>query len=139
MRNFTREDLSGAGQYLIRMGPKERHLTEKGEDFPGYVNTSYLSTIMYKVGYITNNWQIGGNTNQITTLVSMADGWTRHGHFITKNKEGKDLPTEKWVKVLWNKEVFCNYLNNPDLSAEFRFATQEEVVRVVLSQNWRWR
>lgn len=144
MRNFTVEDFEGAGQYLLRMSPHELHCIKEGKKFKGYTDTSYLSTIMYKVGYITNNFNIG-NGEQLITLVSMADGWTRFHHYTEKEPDGS---TKFDSKIIWQKDKddkfggkrkFVQYLNDENLSQEYRFATQEEVVRVVMSQSWRWR
>ena len=141
MRDFEQKHFDGAGQYLVRMSTKEVHCNkEDNEDkFEGYINTSYLSTIMYKVGYITNNDNIG-NGNQLICLTSMADGWTRYCHYAGKMPDGS---TDFDSKVYWNrsgegqKNIFVDYLNNNP--QEYRFATQEEVVRVVLSQSHRWK
>ena len=47
----------------------------------------------------------------------------------------------KWKWVQFNgKKILCDYLNNPEFcQQEYRFATQEEVVRVVLYQRSRWK
>lgn len=157
MRNFTPEDFEGAGQYLIRMSPEEIFARVDGKPFRGYSDAGYLSTITYKVGYMHDNFKIG-NGNQITTLTSMSDGWTRICHYPNSKKaeqyekEGKVLDFDKWEKVLWQtdeenkvdgevlsgKQKFCDYLNNPE-TQEMRFATQEEIVRVVMYQKSRWR
>jgi hypothetical protein len=139
MRNFTIEDFSGAGQYLIRMSPEEIHKRSIGEPFRGYSNTGYLSTIMYKVGWLVDNYKIG-NGEQITALISMADGMIKTTNYTAKNAESNN-----YEKVIWQgsnglgKQLLCDWLNNNQLSEEYRFATQEEVVRVVLYQKHRWR
>lgn len=145
MRNFTPEDFSGAGQYLVRVTNEELYAREQNKPFNGVTRTGFLSTIMYKVGYIRNNWKIGGSNGRITTLAAMSDGCTQHGHFITEDEKGNKLEIKDWLKVLWvtddnssGKEKLCNHLNDPD-TQEMRFATQEEVVRVVLYQKARWR
>ncbi len=143
MRNFTTEDFSGAGQYLVRLGGVETE-ERKLDRFINVKDTGYLSTIMYKVGYDHNNLEIGTG-QQITLLISMADGWTRSFHY---HKDSKDTPIDYDNKVIWQgeeigdnggKRKFVDYLNNPILSQEYRFATQEEVVRVVMYQSSRWR
>ena len=137
MKHFTMEDFSGAGQYLIRDRAKPGKYTDPG----------YMSTIMYKVGYVTNNDNIG-NGEQLTCLTSMADGWTQFNHYITEDEEGNKLETKDWKKIYWQgtrdnpklgKQVFVDYLNNLEGSQELRFATQEEVVRVVMYQSSRWK
>lgn len=60
MRNFTAKDFDGAGQYLVRT--TENYIKDTG----------FLSTIMYKVGYMHGRRRKG----QVTLLISMADGWT---------------------------------------------------------------
>jgi len=134
MRDFTVKDFEGAGQYLVRAT----------KDF--IENTGYLTTIMYKVGYMHGE----GRKGQKTLLISMADGWSNDRTYITKDAEGKKLTdTEDWIKIIWRtdkkanppvtgKQLFVDYLNI-HAEQEYRFATQEEIVRVVASQNWRWK
>jgi len=129
MRNFTIEDFIGSGQYLVR---------EKENKF--ITDTGFLSTIMYKVGFDNNNLEIGTG-GQITNLISMSDGWTRCFYFLN-NEDGT---TNFNKKVIWQnteelgshqgKQRLCDYLNNSELSQEMRFATQEEIVRVVMYQS----
>lgn len=139
MRNFTLEDFSGAGQYLLRMSPDEIHARDNNKPFSGYSNTSYLSTIIKKVGWITNNYEIGDG-EQIYTLTDMSDGMT-----IIGNYTAKDPKSNNWEKIIWQgengsgKQKLVNWLNNSELSQEHRFATQEEIVRVVLYQKGRWK
>lgn len=139
MRNFTPEDFNGAGQYILRMSHDEIFARDNNKPFSGYSNTSYLSTLIKKVGYITNNYDIG-NGEQICTLTDMSDGWT-----IFSNYTSKDPKSNNYEKVIWQgkndygKQLLCNWLNNPELCQEHRFATQEEIVRVVLYQKSRWR
>lgn len=139
MRNFTTEDFSGAGQYLLIMSPEEIIARDNNESFLGYSSTSYLATIIKKVGYITNNDNIGDGT-QIQTLTDMSDGWTAIGNYTAK-----DPKTNNYEKIIWQgengagKQKLVDWLNNPELSQEHRFATQEEVIRVVAYQKSRWR
>ena len=133
MRNFTIEDFSGAGQYLVRNDKPENK----------YTDTGFLSTIMKKVGYCIGQGPENGN---IMTLINMSDGKTSLGYFDQrKDPEYKKNPrtcnTHLWEWVQFNgDQVLCDYLNNPDLcQQEYRFATQEEVVRVVMYQKSRWR
>ncbi|HPJ66064.1 MAG TPA: hypothetical protein PK243_11125 [Flexilinea sp.] len=145
MRTFKTEDFSGAGQYLVRLCPKQKLQIERGEK-PHLCSTYFLSTIMYKVGYIVNNYNIGGTNNQIYTLTAMSDGLTRIGHFEgTKDDSGKSTPSDQWIKILWSdtgdgikgRRKLVDRLNHGE--SEYRFATQEEVVRVVMYQSSRWR
>ena len=139
MRNFTKEDFSGSGQYLLRMSPDEIYKRENNKPFSGYSDTGYLSTIVKKVGWIINNEGVG-NGEQIFTLTDMSDGMTQIGNYTSKKPDSNN-----WEKVIWQgkdgegKQLLCDWLNNPELSQEHRFATQEEIVRIVLSQNHRWR
>ena len=151
MRNFTTEDFSGAGQYLIRMSSDEIFCEKENKPFRGYSDAIHLSTILYKVGYIHNNFEIGSG-EQLITLTAMSDGWTQFCHYPNSNKfeqyrkEGKEIDFDRWEKVIWQNDSwenkngwdkFVEYLNHH--SQEMRFATQEEVVRAVLKQKSRWR
>ncbi len=117
MRNFKPEDFSGGGHYIIR------------DDGPPNTidNSGRMSTLMYKTGYSHGHgFEYNPKMGQITTLTAMSDGWTMTGHI----EDGKYI---QWN----NKEGLCDYLNK--CAQEYRFATQEEVVRVVMCQNHRWR
>ncbi len=137
MRNFTTEDFNGSGQYIIRADK------EAGQ----YVEPGFMSTILYKVGYCLGQGCINPpDEGNITTLVSMSDGMTKLGYFNTLNDPNwqPDMNpkgpanTDKWIWVPFNsKQIFCNYLNNSDFSQEYRFATQEEVVKVIEYQKSR--
>lgn len=139
MRNFTIEDFSGAGQYLLRMSREEIYAKENNKKFSGYSDVSYLSTIIRKVGYIINNEGIGDG-EQIYTLTDMSDGLTKIGNFTSKEPKSNN-----YEKIIWQgengagKQKLVDWLNNSELSQEHRFATQEEIVRVVLYQHSRWR
>jgi hypothetical protein len=139
MRNFKTEDFSGAGQYLLRMSPDEVHKKENNLPFSGYCDAGFLSTIVKKVGWITNNYEIGDG-EQIYTLTDMSDGMTLLGNYTSKTPKDNN-----YEKVIWQgedgagKQKLVDWLNNPELSQEHRFATQEEIVRVVMYQSSRWR
>lgn len=139
---FKPEDFEGAGQYLVRVHPTHKK-NRNGK--PHVIDTGYLSTIMYKVGYINNIEKIG-NGKQLTCLVSMADGWIRFCHYITKDAQGNEIEDSSiWKVVYWQgrldsdpvtkRDSFIDYLNKED--HEYRFASQEEVIRVILSQSHR--
>lgn len=134
MRTFTPEDFSGCGQYIVRVDAKQREQMKNGKA-PHLCDPGYLSTIMYKVGYSHGNGFIHRpEDGNIIMKVSMADGHTSNGYF---NQNGSTDPSN-WTFVQWNgKQDFCDYLNHPD-KEEYRMATQEEVVRVVLYQRSRW-
>jgi len=137
MRDFKLKDFDGAGQYLLRMCPEEIIANKQGKKFVGYTDAGYLTTIVYKVGYVHRIEDFG----QCRTLTSMADGWTQMNHFI-KEEDGNlrrvFWASPKGAPAKAGRQKFVDHLNN-DKGSEYRFATQEEVVRVVMSQNWRWK
>ena len=110
MRNFTTEDFSGGGQYIVRAD----------KDKNQYENTSFLSTIMKKVGYCLGHGTKEGyqdGFNNITTLVDMSDGRTSLGYFNTLNDPNWQphmnpkgpSNSDKWIWVPFNsKQVFCD-------------------------------
>ena len=137
MRNFTTEDFSGAGQYLVR-NDKEPNK---------YIDSGFLSTIMKKVGWCSGQGleDFNGYKN-IMTLVDMSDGLTSLGYFDQRKdpefrKNPRTSNSKMWIWVQFNStQNLCDYLNNPDLcEQEYRFTTQEEIVRVVMYQKSRWR
>jgi hypothetical protein len=117
------------------MCPKQHKQREDGQRFH-LCDSGFLSTIMYKVGYSHGNgFKHRPDEGHIVCKVSMADGWVDNGHF---NKNGSTDP-EQWNYIQWNgKQDFCDWLNITSRD-EYRFATQEEVVRVVMYQSSRWR
>lgn len=126
MKNFTIEDFSGSGQYLVKICPHQQKQREEGKGFH-LSNTGFLSTIMYKVGYMHGK----ENNPSSTCMIAMSDGWTTNGYFNTHNS--KDI--QDWEFIYWKtKQEFCDYLNNEPHGEEYRFATIEEVIRVVLYQ-----
>ena len=124
MRNFTIEDFDGAGQYLVRS--KSNYIHESGA----------LSTLMMKIGY-----QYRGKRGSHTIyMIAMSDGLIFDGYNYNDewfywegneaDKSGTQLPKQK----------LADYLNDPTkCEQEYRFATQEEIVRVVMYQKGRWR
>jgi hypothetical protein len=137
MRNFTTEDFSGAGQYLIRNDKAPGHYTDPG----------YMSTITKKVGWIVPSERFlvdcpeDGN---IYTLTDMSDGMTSLGYFDKRQSSNNGIgpiDTSGWKWVRFDTlQVLCDYLNNPELCKnEYRFATQEEMVRIIMYQKSRWR
>lgn len=145
MRQFTIEDFSGAGQYLIRMSPREIHCrkTDNDDKFYGYTDTGYLSTIMYKVCYLINNYDIGNGEN-IYGLCAMSDGMLKISNYTIKEPKENNYEKNIWQKdgdhdPDGGKRKLVEWLNNEELSPEYRFATQEEVVRVAMYQKSRWR
>ncbi len=142
MRNFTIKDISGGGQYLVAITPVQEAQIINGET-PHVRDTGFLSTIMFKIGYIHANTEFEDNR---TCLTAMSDGWTRMGHLITDDKDGNSLATKDWIFVPWDNSVknntkpFIEFLNNDThCTREMRFATEEEVVRVIMYQKHRWR
>lgn len=110
---FKESDFEGSGQYLVLDRAKPNEFKDAG----------YLSTIMVKVGYI-----IGGNY----CLISMADGWVMHEWPKTINGKTEFIPIK-------DKKTLVELLNSDDIKDTHRFATQEEVSRVVNYQSHRWR
>lgn len=135
---FKPEDFDGSGQYIIRE-PINKLSTN-------YISDSgYLSTIMMKVGYsVSNKKNYVGRS--IYCLIDMSDGLVKEGYYTNTNTDkGKPIDVEKWI---WNefsgnnnyeaKIKLCEYLNNNPFNQTFRFATNEELVRVVMHQrNYR--
>jgi hypothetical protein len=131
---FKPEDFDGAGQYIVRE-------TINKENYPHIMDTEYLSTVMMKVGYNLGTRR-SDRQNNMYCLVDMSDGLVREGYFTnTKTDEGKAIDTEKWI---WNpfagttgyeaKTRLCEYLNDNPHGETYRFATNEEVVRVIMCQ-----
>jgi len=98
---FHVEDLEGSGQYVIEN--RDRH----------YKDTSYMTTLMYKVCYGVDNSAL---------LIAMTDGMTLR-EFKTNDK------------LVENKRLLCDFLN----SQNYRFASHEELVRMALHQYRRCR
>ena len=121
MKPFTTEDFSGSGQYLVRMSPKEIYLREK-DAFANIERTGFLTTVMYKVCYDFGH-AARGHTKY---LVAMSDG------MIYKRFETDS------IKPIVSEILLVDYLNN-EKNEQWRFATQEEVVRAVMYQSSRWR
>lgn len=122
MNNFKVEDFSGAGQYLVRTSDKHVY------------DTGFLSTVMYKIGYQHNKNLIQHGEYSNYCIIAMSDGWTRDGYFEKNGSED----TKDWTyKAFVDKATLTQYLNECEES--YRFATQEEVVRVVMCQSSRWR
>lgn len=133
MRNFIPNDFTGSGQYLVRAdkGPNE------------YKDTSFLESITRKVGYCLGQ----GTSDKGTTcvIIDMSDGLTKLGYFDTTKdpnhgKNGTVANIDTWVWVPFHsKQDLCDYLNNPDHSQEYRWATHEEIQRVAQNQKERCR
>lgn len=109
-----------------------------------FANTSYLSTVMQKVGYCLGQGTTHEGDGNLYTLVNMSDGLTKLGYFDTTKDlswpNGESGNSDLWTWVPFDsKQAICDYLNDPNYSKEHRFATQEEVVRVVLYQKSRWK
>src|SRR5687768_10153887 len=108
---FTPEDFKGSGQYLVREG-RNKELREDVSD------TGYLSTVMFKVGYIHGGRDL--KRDNLSCLISMSDGMIKTGYFITVDENGKQIEDSvnwKWVSftettVEGAKSMLCEYLNN---------------------------
>lgn len=112
--NFVVNDFEGSGQYIVRS--KDRAI----------LNTGYLSTILYKVGYIHLR------EKAIVTKISMSDGLTQTGYYI----ENEFIEFSD-TTLNGAKQKFVDYLNNNPYADTYRFATNEELLRVVNYQRWR--
>jgi hypothetical protein len=97
---FFKEDFEGSGQYVII------------DREPHYKDTSYMTTLLFKVCYGLNNAAL---------LVAMTDGMV-----MREFKDGGDSLTK-------NKRLLCDYLNKEG----YRPATHEELVRMALHQHHR--
>lgn len=133
---FTPEDFKGAGQYIVREGlQKDKH--------PNISDTGYLSTVMYKIGYLQKFRE--GLPSSRYVLISVSDGLITEGYFSnTKNEDGSSADMSKWK---WNdfgaetsdqsKQNLCDYLNENYYKETFRFATNEELIRVAAHHKYR--
>ena len=134
---FKPEDFNGAGHYIVKENINK-------ESTPFISDSGYLSTIMKKVGWNRGNRRESFITSNIYCLVDMSDGLITEGYFSNTGNiinGSYETPSEKWI---WNefsgennyegKQKLCEYLNNNTHGDTFRFATNEEVVRVVMYQ-----
>lgn len=131
---FKPEDFDGGGQYIVREPPSKLKTS--------YIaDSSYLSTIMMKIGYSHGTRRKNTKSN-IYCLIDMSDGLVKEGYFTnTRTESGETIDTDKWI---WNefsgdtgfeaKTRLCEYLNNNPYKETYRFATNEELVRVVMRQ-----
>lgn len=137
---FTPEDFEGAGQYIVREGYNKLKSP--------YINdTGYLSTVIQKIGWTNNIRPFEDKEATRYMLIDMSDGLIFHGYFTNTRREDephRSKPVEEWK---WNefsgksnaeaKQKLCDYLNeNPD-GETFRFATNEELIRVAAYQKYR--
>jgi hypothetical protein len=109
------------------------------------MDTGYLSTALSKIGY-SHGTRRNDNFNSRYCLIDMSDGLIKEGYFTnTKNIDGSHNQNHSsWI---WNefagennyeaKQKLCEYLNNNYHKETFRFATNEELVRVANYQKWR--
>lgn len=129
MRNFTSEDFTGCGQYLVKIGPQEMAAREAGQTSYTVQDTGYLATMLYKVGWGVAYEKEDGSSCYYLALVSMTDGMVTNRY--------KPSASEDWTFITGSAgitafDVFADFLNTG--MEEYRFATQEEVVRVILYQ-----
>lgn len=131
---FKPEDFDGGGQYIVRETPNKINT-------PHIADSGYLSTIMMKVGY-SHGTRRKNAKSSIYCLIDMSDGLVKEGYFSnTKTESGESIDSDKWI---WNefagdnsfeaKNRMCEYLNNNPYKETYRFATNEELVRVVMRQ-----
>lgn len=125
---FKPEDFYGSGQYLIRENSQKLIS-------PYIADTGYLSTIMYKVGYLIDHQGSGAEL----CLISMSDGLVRSSYAtIEPDIHGTKYVHHKFSGTSVNEAELklCEYLNNEPQphASTYRMATVEEVIRVVLYQ-----
>lgn len=127
---FTPGDFEGAGQYIVREGINKLNR-------PDIVDTSYLSTVMMKVGWTQKLRDGKGPYSYV--LVDMSDGLIHEGYFLGTVKEDgsheNDHTKWKWIDFsaetsFESKEKLCEYLNNNPHKETYRMATNEELIRV---------
>lgn len=133
---FKPEDFEGAGQYIVREGTNKLNS-------PHIQDTSYLSTVMMKVGYLSKYRE--GSSSSKYVLVDMSDGLITEGYFTnTRNEDGSGKAIYHWI---WNdfgaessnesKQNLCTFLNSNYYKETYRFATNEELIRVAAYQKYR--
>jgi hypothetical protein len=118
---FKVEDFIGSGQCIIKTND------------PHIINDGYLSTIIYKIGYLFGEDFENNNLRRaFPLLISIADGWTINGHYI-KNNEGRTV-FKKWM----DKKDLVDFLNNNPYNEFYRPASKEEIIRVINYQGNRF-
>ncbi len=129
---FKPKDFEGSGQYIV----KETTIKERT---PMVERSGYLSTVMFKIGYIKEAIP----KKHTCCLIYMSDGLIMTGYYSnTRTKEGEPIhDVSKWIRNDFSgeyadeaKEKLCEYLNNNPYGDTYRFATNEEVVRVIMHQ-----
>jgi hypothetical protein len=136
---FTPEDLDGAGQYIIK-----EHKNKL--EYSYFKDTSSLQSNMYKIGYINNHRLKEDMSNQYL-IISMTDGWSMPGYHISIDEEGNKIEdSAKWEFISFSgndnieaKQKICEFLNNNIYKSTYRFATNEELIRVAAQQKLRTR
>jgi|SRR6187402_46792 len=136
---FTPEAIDGVGHYIVRESVNKTNS-------PHFYDTGYLSTVMMKIGYIGGgrdiNREIRGN---YYCLIDMSDGRISTGFFKTKDADGNKIEdSSNWTWISFSddenyvaKQKLCDYLNNNQHGETYRFATNEELIRVAAHQKWR--
>ena len=135
---FKPEDFDGAGQYIVRESANKINS-------PHFYDTGFLSTVMYKIGYMHKSKSI--HSNNLYILISMSDGLSLPGYYTnTKDAEGKFIDASQWIFTEFSGESnydakvkLCEFLNNNPHKETYRFATEEELIRVAAHQKWRTR
>lgn len=136
---FKPEDFEGAGQYIVResINKKQR---------PDIYNTSYLCTVMMKLCW--SNKIRNGQGLYRYFFIDMSDGMATEGYFTNTDyndgNRNNRRPIEEWI---WNdfsgdtghesKQKICEYLNNNPHGETYRFATNEELIRVAAYSKFR--
>ena len=121
---FNVENLSGGGSYLVR---SDRH---------SLPDTGFLSTVLFKVSYFHSQGEEVDNTHfHLYGLVSMSDGYLLRGWY---EKNDSDDPMDWKFNHFDSLAVLADWLNGALTSSRWRFATHEELLRVVLYQTARF-
>lgn len=135
---FKPEDFDGAGQYVVRESKNKINS-------PHFYDTGYLSTVMYKIGYMHMSKSI--QCSNLYILISMSDGLSLPGYYTnTKDAEGNSTDSSTWTFTEFSgednyeaKSKLCEFFNNNPHGNTYRFATNEELIRVAAHQKWRTR
>jgi hypothetical protein len=137
MRNFKIEDFEKPGKYLLRMSSEEIYAQENNESFSGYPDSDDLSKRIVKVGWIPGDYNVG-NGELIYALINMSDGKIITSNYVIQHPELSEYHhiKQKWIGNNGKAQQYlCKWLNDTSLSKEYRFATQKEIIKMIIQQN----
>ena len=138
MRNFKLEDFETGNVYLVALCSDQlRQMSES--KIPTVEDDTKLSKTMYKLGFMVHYNQMTNTYYDVSCLINMNNGYTRYFNYENTRDTTKPNEEIKWTKIIWSDSVVgetgvekvIRYLNNPVESSEYRFATKEEVLRVI--------